>query len=157
MWGYDAPPPVCGAMIHNLQYVGLTHYHPPPSSWEAVSWVFPSCPLYLCMCSSFTVYQTFIGAMNEKIKRQLAISNPFVFRHIYNLKVHTVQGPPQHPPPHKQLCSHHFLTHAYTLHSRQLVFTSIHLTYIAHTSTYGQRYRSYSYVCTGSCISLVRT
>ena len=39
------------------------------------------------MGSSFTVYQTFIGAMNEKIKRQLAISNPFVFRHIYNLKV----------------------------------------------------------------------
>ena len=41
------------------------------------------------MGSSFTVYQTFIGAMNEKIKRQLAISNPFVFRHIYNLKVCT--------------------------------------------------------------------
>ena len=36
---------------------------------------------------SFVVYQTFIGAMNEKIRRQIAISNPFVFKHISNLKV----------------------------------------------------------------------
>ena len=41
----------------------------------------------MCVGYSFTVYQTFIGAMNEKIKRQLAISNPFVFRHISSLKV----------------------------------------------------------------------
>ncbi|XP_064634413.1 cleavage and polyadenylation specificity factor subunit 3-like [Lineus longissimus] len=33
-----------------------------------------------------TVYQTYIGAMNEKIRRQIAISNPFVFKHISNLK-----------------------------------------------------------------------
>ncbi len=33
------------------------------------------------------VYQTFIGAMNEKIRRQISISNPFVFKHISNLKV----------------------------------------------------------------------
>lgn len=39
------------------------------------------CPFLL------TVYQTFIGAMNERIKRQLAISNPFVFKHISSLKV----------------------------------------------------------------------
>ncbi|KAL5480128.1 hypothetical protein EMCRGX_G023750 [Ephydatia muelleri] len=32
------------------------------------------------------VYQTFIGAMNERIQRQIAISNPFVFKHIQNLK-----------------------------------------------------------------------
>lgn len=39
--------------------------------------------------NNFVVYQTFIGAMNEKIKRQIAISNPFVFKHISNLKVRT--------------------------------------------------------------------
>ena len=33
------------------------------------------------------VYQTYIGAMNERIRRQIAISNPFVFKHISNLKV----------------------------------------------------------------------
>lgn len=33
------------------------------------------------------VYQTYINAMNDKIKRQIAINNPFVFRHISNLKV----------------------------------------------------------------------
>lgn len=33
------------------------------------------------------VYQTYINAMNEKIRRQIAINNPFVFRHISNLKV----------------------------------------------------------------------
>ncbi|XP_074660015.1 cleavage and polyadenylation specificity factor subunit 3-like [Tubulanus polymorphus] len=33
-----------------------------------------------------SVYQTYIGAMNEKIRRQIAISNPFVFKHISNLK-----------------------------------------------------------------------
>jgi len=32
------------------------------------------------------VYQTYIGAMNEKIRRQVSISNPFVFKHISNLK-----------------------------------------------------------------------
>ena len=39
-----------------------------------------------CMCL-FAVYQTYIGAMNENIRRQIAISNPFVFKHISNLKV----------------------------------------------------------------------
>lgn len=33
------------------------------------------------------VYQTYINAMNEKIRRQIAINNPFVFKHISNLKV----------------------------------------------------------------------
>nr|CAH7712379.1 unnamed protein product [Callosobruchus chinensis]CAH7758079.1 unnamed protein product [Callosobruchus chinensis] len=32
------------------------------------------------------VYQTYINAMNDKIKRQIAINNPFVFKHISNLK-----------------------------------------------------------------------
>lgn len=33
-----------------------------------------------------SVYQTYINAMNEKIRRQINISNPFVFKHISNLK-----------------------------------------------------------------------
>lgn len=33
------------------------------------------------------VYQTYINAMNDKIRRQIAINNPFVFKHISNLKV----------------------------------------------------------------------
>lgn len=32
------------------------------------------------------VYQTYINAMNENIKRQIAVKNPFVFTHISNLK-----------------------------------------------------------------------
>ncbi|XP_023331965.1 cleavage and polyadenylation specificity factor 73 [Eurytemora carolleeae] len=32
------------------------------------------------------VYQTFINSMNEKIRRQIAVNNPFVFKHISNLK-----------------------------------------------------------------------
>ncbi|XP_059473453.1 cleavage and polyadenylation specificity factor 73 [Neocloeon triangulifer] len=32
------------------------------------------------------VYQTYINAMNDKIKNQIAVSNPFVFKHISNLK-----------------------------------------------------------------------
>lgn len=36
-----------------------------------------------------SVYQTYINAMNEKIRRQINISNPFVFKHISNLKVIT--------------------------------------------------------------------
>lgn len=32
------------------------------------------------------VYQTYIFGMNDKIRRQIAVSNPFVFRHISNLK-----------------------------------------------------------------------
>ncbi|XP_066245733.1 cleavage and polyadenylation specificity factor 73 [Euwallacea similis] len=32
------------------------------------------------------VYQTYINAMNDKIKRQIAINNPFIFKHISNLK-----------------------------------------------------------------------
>ncbi|KAH9419473.1 Cleavage and polyadenylation specificity factor subunit 3 [Dermatophagoides pteronyssinus] len=33
-----------------------------------------------------SVYQTYINAMNNRIKRQIAINNPFVFKHISNLK-----------------------------------------------------------------------
>ncbi|XP_014780990.1 cleavage and polyadenylation specificity factor subunit 3 [Octopus bimaculoides] len=33
-----------------------------------------------------SVYQTYINAMNDKIRRQITISNPFVFKHISNLK-----------------------------------------------------------------------
>lgn len=33
------------------------------------------------------VYQTYIHAMNERIRNQLANNNPFCFRHISNLKV----------------------------------------------------------------------
>ncbi|KAK4008839.1 cleavage and polyadenylation specificity factor 73-like [Daphnia magna] len=32
------------------------------------------------------VYQTYINAMNEKIRRQIAINNPFIFKHISSLK-----------------------------------------------------------------------
>lgn len=32
------------------------------------------------------VYQTFVSAMNDKIRRQMAVHNPFQFRHISNLK-----------------------------------------------------------------------
>ncbi|XP_044739743.1 cleavage and polyadenylation specificity factor 73 [Chrysoperla carnea] len=32
------------------------------------------------------VYQTYVNAMNERIRRQIAVNNPFVFKHISNLK-----------------------------------------------------------------------
>lgn len=32
------------------------------------------------------VYQTFINSMNERIRKQIAVNNPFVFKHISNLK-----------------------------------------------------------------------
>jgi cleavage and polyadenylation specificity factor subunit 3 len=34
-----------------------------------------------------SVYQTYIDAMNDKIRKQSAISNPFKFKHIASLKV----------------------------------------------------------------------
>lgn len=37
------------------------------------------------------VYQTYINAMNEKIRKQIGINNPFVFKHISNLKVTITQ------------------------------------------------------------------
>lgn len=33
------------------------------------------------------VYQTYINAMNDKIRRQIAINNPFIFKHISSLRV----------------------------------------------------------------------
>lgn len=33
------------------------------------------------------VYQTFVSGMNQKIQRQIAVNNPFVFKHVSNLKV----------------------------------------------------------------------
>lgn len=33
------------------------------------------------------VYQTYINAMNDRIKRQIAVNNPFVFKYVSNLKV----------------------------------------------------------------------
>lgn len=39
------------------------------------------------------VYQTYINAMNDKIRKAININNPFVFKHISNLKVSgTEQG-----------------------------------------------------------------
>ena len=32
-----------------------------------------------------TVYQTYINMMNDRIRRQFAVSNPFLFKHISNL------------------------------------------------------------------------
>lgn len=32
------------------------------------------------------VYQTFINTMNERIRKQFTVSNPFVFKHISNLR-----------------------------------------------------------------------
>lgn len=32
------------------------------------------------------VYQTYVNMMNDRIRRQIAISNPFIFRHVSNLK-----------------------------------------------------------------------
>lgn len=33
------------------------------------------------------VYQTFVSGMNQRIQRQIAVNNPFVFKHVSNLKV----------------------------------------------------------------------
>lgn len=33
------------------------------------------------------VYQTFVSGMNQRIQKQIAVSNPFVFKHVSNLKV----------------------------------------------------------------------
>ncbi|PIO71925.1 hypothetical protein TELCIR_06156 [Teladorsagia circumcincta] len=32
------------------------------------------------------VYQTFVSGMNSRIQKQIAVSNPFVFKHVSNLK-----------------------------------------------------------------------
>lgn len=39
------------------------------------------------------VYQTYVNAMNDKIRKQININNPFVFKHISNLKVSAEGGP----------------------------------------------------------------
>lgn len=33
------------------------------------------------------VYQTYVNAMNDKIRKAINVNNPFVFKHISNLKV----------------------------------------------------------------------
>lgn len=38
------------------------------------------------------VYQTYINAMNDKIRKAININNPFVFKHISNLKVSVTEG-----------------------------------------------------------------
>lgn len=38
------------------------------------------------------VYQTYINAMNDKIRKAININNPFVFKHISNLKVRVRAG-----------------------------------------------------------------
>ena len=37
------------------------------------------------------VYQTYINAMNDRIKRQIAVINPFIFKYISNLKVRVIK------------------------------------------------------------------
>lgn len=38
-----------------------------------------------------SVYQTYIDAMNDKIRKQSAVSNPFKFKHIASLKVNRIK------------------------------------------------------------------
>lgn len=38
------------------------------------------------------MYQTYVNAMNDKIRKQININNPFVFKHISNLKVGAAGG-----------------------------------------------------------------
>lgn len=38
------------------------------------------------------VYETYSNAMNEKIRKAITINNPFVFKHISNLKVSVLSG-----------------------------------------------------------------
>ncbi|RKP21685.1 Metallo-hydrolase/oxidoreductase [Rozella allomycis CSF55] len=48
-----------------------------------------SVPIYFASSLAkkcMTVYQTYINMMNERIRKQFTISNPFVFKHISNLK-----------------------------------------------------------------------
>lgn len=59
----------------------------PRSAWQVGVFV---CVAVWIPCPA--VYQTFIGAMNEKIRRQFAVSNPFVFKHISNLKVGVLES-----------------------------------------------------------------
>ena len=37
------------------------------------------------------VYQTYVNAMNDKIRKAININNPFVFKHISNLKVRMIR------------------------------------------------------------------
>ncbi|CAG8444126.1 14348_t:CDS:10 [Ambispora leptoticha] len=56
--------------------------------WEAHPEL-ESVPIYyasLLAKKCMAVYQTYINMMNAKIRKQFAISNPFVFKHISNLK-----------------------------------------------------------------------
>lgn len=39
------------------------------------------------------VYQTYVNAMNDKIRKAININNPFVFKHISNLKVKAAARP----------------------------------------------------------------
>lgn len=36
------------------------------------------------------VYQTFVSGMNQRIQKQIAINNPFVFKHVSNLKARAI-------------------------------------------------------------------
>ena len=54
-----------------------------------MQWTMFQIPIYYASSLAkkcMAVYQTFIYAMNERIRKQISISNPFVFKHISNLK-----------------------------------------------------------------------
>lgn len=56
--------------------------------WEAHPEL-DSIPIYYASSLAkkcMAVYQTYINMMNAKIRKQFAISNPFVFKHISNLR-----------------------------------------------------------------------
>lgn len=56
--------------------------------WEAHPEL-DSIPIYYASSLAkkcMAVYQTYINMMNARIRKQFAISNPFVFKHISNLK-----------------------------------------------------------------------
>lgn len=56
--------------------------------WEAHSDL-QEVPIYYASTLAkkcMTVYQTYINMMNERIRKQFSVSNPFVFKHISNLK-----------------------------------------------------------------------
>lgn len=72
-----------------LKKIHINNFFPPDEYWSQhpelheIPVYYASSLAKKCMA----VYQTYVNAMNDKIRRQIAINNPFVFKHISNLKV----------------------------------------------------------------------
>lgn len=81
-------------LFTSLHFLNLRFFYCPADEYWQNHPELHDIPIYYASSLAkkcMAVYQTYVNAMNDKIRKAININNPFVFKHISNLKVCTAE------------------------------------------------------------------